>query len=163
MIEVTSILIELLGTAIEGSKLLGAEVTAEVTVAGLPVLLVLTPEVRNWDVAKEANITVPLTELLKRKAAMPKDLCGDVTSCINLDAGGGHLKWGPVLMLNQVPDQPFWVGIGFLVGWVTDPGTVDDGVFGVRRDPDEPCRGSGHSGGDDVRWCKCHWYITVIS
>jgi hypothetical protein len=102
LIEVTSILIELLGTAIEGSKLLWAEVTAEVTVAGLPVLLVLTPEVRNWDVAEEANITVPLTELLKGEAAMPKDLCGDVTSCIDLDAGGGHLKDTPVTMLSTV-------------------------------------------------------------
>jgi hypothetical protein len=40
-------------------------------------------------------------------------------------------------MFNQVPDQPFWVGVEFLVGWVTNPSTIDNGAFGVRRDPNE--------------------------
>jgi hypothetical protein len=145
---VTSILIELLGTAIERGELFRAEVTAKVVVAGLTVLLVLTPQVWDRRVSKNSHIAVPLTKLLKGKATMPEDLCAYITGSINLDAGRGHLKGGPMLMLDQVTKKPFGALVFFLTFGVTDPGTVDNGVFGVRRDPDEPCRGSGHNGGE---------------
>jgi hypothetical protein len=102
LVEVTSILIELLGTAIEGRELFRAKVTAKVVVAGLTVLLVLTPEVWDRRVSKNSHITVPLTKLLKGEAAMPQNLCGDIPCRVHFNAGRGHLKDTPVTMLSTV-------------------------------------------------------------
>ncbi len=44
-----------------------------------------------------------------------------------------------MLMLNQVVDQPFWVGIGFLVRWVGYPSTVGNDGLCVWCNPDELC------------------------
>ena len=70
---------------------------------------------------------------------MTEDLCRDVTGRVHLKAGTRHLKGTPVLMLNQVVDQPFWVGIGFLVLWVGYPSTVGNDGLCVWCDPDELC------------------------
>ena len=70
---------------------------------------------------------------------MTEDLCRDVTGCVHLKAGAGHLKGTPVLMFNQVVDQPFWVGIGFLVRWVGYPSTIGNNGLSIRCDPDELC------------------------
>ncbi len=68
---------------------------------------------------------------------MTEDLCRNVTGRVHLKAGAGHLKGTPVLMLNQVVDQPFWVGIGFLVLWVGYPSTVGNDGLCVWCNPDE--------------------------
>lgn len=70
---------------------------------------------------------------------MTEDLCRDVTGRVHLKAGAGHLKGTPVFMLNQVADQPFWVGIGFLVLWVGYPSTVGNDGLSIWCDPDELC------------------------
>jgi hypothetical protein len=114
LVEVTSILIKLLGTAIEGRELFRAKVTAKVVVAGLTVLLVLTPQVWDRRVSKNSHIAVPLTKLLKGEATMPEDLCAYVTSSIDLNAGRGHLKGGPVIMFDQVTKKPFGALVFFL-------------------------------------------------
>ena len=52
-------------------------------------------------------------------------------------------------MLDQVTKKPFGALVFFLSLWVTNPSTIDNGVFGVRRDPNELClRGNGHVGVD---------------
>ena len=68
---------------------------------------------------------------------MTKDLSRDVPGSIDLKAATRHLKGTPVLMLNKIVDQPFWVGINFLVLWTGHTSTVGDNRFSIRRDPDE--------------------------
>lgn len=44
-------------------------------------------------------------------------------------------------MANQVGKKSFWILTQLLALWVTDPGTVDDVLFGIRSDPHQ--RGEG--------------------
>ena len=61
---------------------------------------------------------------------MPNDLSRDCSSCVDLYNHVRHFEWRPVLVLNQITNQPNVVFIR-LTGWIAYSCAVDKSLFGI--------------------------------
>jgi hypothetical protein len=62
---------------------------------------------------------------------MPQYLGSNGPAGCDFEGNVHHLKWRPVLVVNQVLDKPWRCLVVALVAWVGHPCNVNDQVFGA--------------------------------
>ena len=85
---------------------------------------------------------------------MSEDLSSNATSCLHLHSHVSHLKWAPMLVVDEVPNQLSTCLSVVLVGWIRYPGLVDNTLLSIRCDVNE-CSSVGVFRWDDAEhgWC----------
>lgn len=68
---------------------------------------------------------------------MPEDLCSNVPSGVDLNTHCSHLKWAPVLVLDEILDKAGCSIVVALVARRGHPRHVGDKVFSLRGAMDE--------------------------